>query len=131
MNYSQLTNYEISVAVDKALKVKNLSVRRCCEIFNKSTNFIDSDSLEKIILDKDLVQRVRHNKFSVVNTRVSKLCDFLGIDLKASSPSLDSSLIKEFQALEVVIRKNPNLESKLRVLLNNVIEVLAANGVNT
>lgn len=127
MNKSKLTNSEISLAVNQSLENKEWSVRYCCEAFNY-------EHAEKIArseisaMDKDFIQRVRRNKFQVVTTRVSDLCDFLKIDLREKSNPINHPFIKEFHVLEDVVKHNPKLEQKLRALLSNVAEVLTLNG---
>ncbi|MBR7777946.1 hypothetical protein [Undibacterium rugosum] len=127
MNTSHLTNLEISSAVKQALKDRSWSVRACSDAFNATySDEIKRNEIE--LMDKDLIQRVRNNKFQVVTNRVSNLCDFLEIDLKKTTPSIYSAFIKEFDAIERVVQRNPKLEQKIRALLSNVADVLALNG---
>jgi hypothetical protein len=125
MNTCNLTNYEISVAVKKALKQKQWSVRHCCKMYNENIQLIDSNYQNINPLDKDFVQRVRNNKFSVVTKRVVALCDFLGIDLKRNKVVNCVTLLEdEFIKFEKIISNNPLLEEKARKLLKNIIDVI-------
>lgn len=126
MNKSKLTNLEISLAVNNSLESKGWSVRYCCEAFNKANAEKISRS-EILAIDKDFVQRIRRNKFQVVTTRVSDLCDFLKIDIREESNLVNHPFLKEFHVLEEVVKHNPKLEKKLRTLLSNVAEVLTLN----
>ena len=128
MNSSNLTNSQISERVKQALKMKEMSVRRCCELFNAS-GFSEFHDHKKMVIDKDFVQRIKQNKFSVVSLRVSKLCEFLEIDLKAGTPSKTHGMSEQFHLLEKVIEKNPELEITLKALLANVVEAITLNRV--
>jgi diphthamide synthase subunit DPH2 len=120
---STLTNLEISIAVNNALKARGWSVRKCSESFN--INYLDKIRTSNIsAMDKDFIQRVKQNKFKVVNKRVLLLCDFLNINLKRENTSFEYILSDEFHAIEVAIRKNPSIEKQIRELLANIAEVI-------
>ncbi|MES2013994.1 MAG: hypothetical protein V4445_09590 [Pseudomonadota bacterium] len=127
MNKSKLTNYEISLAVNNAIETNGWSVRHCCDAFNRE-HALQIARSEFLAMDKDFIQRVRNNKFQVVTTRVSNLCDFLKVDIREQSNPVNHPFIKEFHVLENVVRQNPKLEHKLRALLSNVADVLTLNG---
>jgi diphthamide synthase subunit DPH2 len=118
-----LSNLEISIAVNDALKARGWSVRKCSESFN--INYLDEIKTFKVsAMDKDFIQRVKQNKFKVVNNRVLNLCDFLNINLKDERKSFEYILSDEFHAIEVAIRKNPSIEKQIRELLVNIAEVI-------
>lgn len=128
MNNSKITNLNISLSVKKAVKEKYGTVRACANAFNlRHSDEIENHSWKK--MDKDFVQRICTNKFSVVTPRVSNLCVFLEVDLENQSPLIHSSLMNEFNVLDRVVQHNPDLEKTLRALLSNVAHVLTLNGV--
>lgn len=129
MNTSKLTNLEISFAVKKALNAKGWSVRRCCEAFN--IKYLEKiETSEMVPMDKDFIQRVKQNKFEVVNRRVSNLCDFLKINLDREQKPFKNTLSDEFYALEIAIQNNPKLEKTIKELLANIAEAIAPHGVH-
>lgn len=128
MNNLKVTNLSISIAVKEKVKERHRSVRACADAFNlKHSSEIMSDGWKK--MDKDFVQRICTNKFSVVTPRVSNLCAFLDVDLHKDPNPADSVFIKEFNVLETAIQRNPNLVHTLRALLSNVADVLTLNEV--
>jgi len=74
------SNEEISLMVDNALTMKQLSIRECVSRFNER---YAKDIINKTMepLNKDFLQRLRRNKFEVVSKRVRDICLFLEIDL--------------------------------------------------
>ena len=122
MNKLKLTNYQISIEVDAALQRNNWSVRTCCNEFNQlNQKQISLREMKK--LDKDFIQRIRKNKFSVVTKRVIDFCEFLKIDIHASSHDEKPYFKQELSVFENAIKINPQLESKIRNLLKNVAEI--------
>lgn len=127
MNNSKITNLNISLSVKKAVKEKHGTVRTCANAFNlRHSEEIENSGWRK--MDKDFIQRICTNKFSVVTPRVSNLCDFLEVNLEIQPTPTRSALTKEFDILERVVRHHPDLEKTLRELLSNVANVLTLNG---
>ena len=124
MNSSVLTNKELSKGVNDGLRARKWSVRSCCNEFNKLHHgAINSGRIKK--LDKDFVQRIRSNHFSVVSDRVRSLCEFLEIDLEESKMGV-SRLKDEMEIVERAILKNPKVEHKVKDLLRNIADIAGA-----
>ncbi|GHA70390.1 hypothetical protein GCM10009007_08910 [Formosimonas limnophila] len=121
MNNFKITNLDISIAVKNAVKEQHKTVRACANAFNlRHSGEIKGKGWKKI--DKDFVQRICSNQFSVVTPRVSNLCAFLKIDLGAQPTPERSVFTNEIAALDRVVQHNPDLEKTLRSLLLNVAE---------
>lgn len=127
MNISKITNLSISETVKENVKKQHGSVRACADAFNlRHSDEIQNNGWKR--MDKDFVQRICTNKFSVVTQRVSNLCTFLKIDLENQQAPTPNSFSKEFDVLEKVVQNNPNLVQTLRALLSNVADALTLNG---
>lgn len=124
MNLCALTNKEIGKGVDGVLRHRRWTVRCCCDKFNKlHGEDIKAGRLEK--MNKDFVQRIRSNNFSVVNERVGALCEFLGIDLEESEREV-CVLKDEMKIVEQAVLKNPRVEHKVKDLLRNIADIAGA-----
>lgn len=123
MNICNLTSYEISCAINNALIDRKWSIRKCCQQYNLSKKNEIHNCIIKP-LDKDFVQRVKNNRFSLISDRVLELCDFLEINTYDKSNKFSNSLQEEFAAIENLIQKRPILEDKLKKLLTDFTDLL-------
>lgn len=121
MNFNKLTNFQISERVKLELTERDLSLRKCCEIFNLRYKADIEGGFPP--LDKDFVQRVKKNNFEVSSKRVAKLCDFLGINVSVSAIPIEPKLKREFLQIENAIQGNPELEKQVRGLLKNIAQI--------
>ena len=126
MKEIKYSNEEISLKIDNELKMRRLSTRKCVSQFNKKyAKEISNKTIEP--LNKDFVQRLRHNNFKVVSKRVRDICSFLDIDLGTRhSIELSPSLTDQFKKFEQILIVHPELESKITRLLTNVTDVFSA-----
>lgn len=117
MSTYNLTTLEISTAVARSLREKKWTVTECC-------NYYNSRSKRPNRLQKDFVHRVKKNNFSVISQRVVDLCDFL--EIESNEKSFNYRLQKEIEAVERVVQRNPMIESKIKDLLKNIVEIAGA-----
>lgn len=125
MSYNNLTNYQISKMVQSELDLKELSLRQCCDAFNRKYKADIETGFPP--LDKDFVQRIKTNNFKVSNQRVVKLCDFLGVDVSTSNIPREPKLRREFLQIEDAIQGNPALENQVRGLLKNIAQIASTS----
>lgn len=121
MNYKKLTNFQISELVKSELFRQGFSLRKCCEAFN--SEYADEIQAGFPCLDKDFVQRIKNNNFEINSERVSKLCDFLKIDVPRHQTQEESKLRQEFLQIEAAVRSNPLIEKQVRGLLKNIADI--------
>lgn len=117
MSELNLTTSEISVAVDRSLKDRGWTILDCCQAYNAAQKGSKP-------LQKDFVQRIRKNKFSVISDRVVDLCRFLQIE--TDRPARVIKLQQELEAVEALLKSNPSLEPKVKKLLNNLLDIIGA-----
>jgi hypothetical protein len=130
MSQANLSCKRISEAVDKRLLTRGWSLRDCAMSFNDA-NAKEIESGKVRLMTKDVVHRVRSNQFEVINDRVAKLCDFLEVDLTdKSTPStnidIKLKLQKEFEMVEGIVKKSPELEQTIKSFLRNIAKIAAA-----
>jgi hypothetical protein len=118
MNYKKLTNFQIAEQVKNELFRQGLSLRKCCEAFNAEYSAEIKAGFP--CLDKDFVQRIKNNNFEINSERVSKLCDFLNIDVPKHQSQEESKLKQEFLQIEAAVQSNPSIEKQIRGLLKNI-----------
>lgn len=116
------TNSQISQMVSEALIVRGWSVRECVDKFNRLHGKAIKKGEEQK-LNKDFVQRVRSNRFSVVSKRIDALCRFLEIDIYCFAPSVQH-LTNEFISLDQVVIDNPKIKQAVKSLLQGVLSVI-------
>ncbi|MBO9490452.1 hypothetical protein J7384_08765 [Endozoicomonas sp. G2_1] len=125
MNYNKLTNFQIAELVKSELFQQGLSLRQCCEAFN--AEYAEEIQAGFPRLDKDFVQRIKKNNFEINSERVSKLCDFLKIDVPKHQIQEESKLKKEFLQIEAAVQSNPLIEKQVRGLLKNIADIANAS----
>lgn len=132
MSQVYLSCKHISIEVDKRLSVSGWSLRECAEAFNR-TNAKGIKEGRTRCMTKDVIHRVRNNQFEVVNDRVADLCNFLKINLghtaRESQKSLTpQTLQKEFEIVEEIVKKKPELEKTIKSFLRNIVSVATMQG---
>lgn len=127
MSDSKLSCSHISIAVGHQLSLRNWSLRECAEAFNEA-NLADIEQGKIRLMTKDVVHRVRKNDFEVINDRVAELCNFLNIDIQHSPKdkardNASFELIEEFEVVERIIQRKPELRKTIKSFLNNLATV--------
>ncbi|PPK75918.1 hypothetical protein B0F87_1045 [Methylobacter tundripaludum] len=116
-----LSKTEISQQVKEKLDQRHLTLRRCCDLFNK--RFGEEIAAKRIKpITKDFVQRVKSNRFEVITPRVAKLCELLEINLLEAS-SQKNQFIQEMMLIEKVVKQRPELELQVKKLLVNIADI--------
>lgn len=125
MDIANYTPKEISVYVRMALKKKGLTLRKCCEEFNKA-NEKRILAKEMRSMDKDFVSRVCSKRFKVSSDRVAQLCEFLGLEESVQKAQLTFALQKEYERVEKLLRDNPRLLPRIKNLLNDITDLASS-----
>lgn len=121
MNEFNLSNQEISQQVSRGLRRRHWSLRSCVKHYNNKRMLNARYKLQPE-LNKDFLLRVKNNNFDIANERVALLCDFLEIKLDERSVS-QHRLQKEFDRVESLLDKNPQLASHVSALLNSIADL--------
>lgn len=121
MNEFNLSNQEISRQVARGLKRRGWSLRSCVGHYNNKRMLHARYKLQPE-LNKDFLLRVKNNNFDIANERVALLCDFLEIRLDGRSAP-QHRLQKEFDRVESLLDKNPQLASHVSDLLNSITDL--------
>ncbi|MBY8177689.1 hypothetical protein KW520_20030 [Vibrio fluvialis] len=112
---------KISKDVCAAMFEQELTLRLCVERFNsRYIREIDSGQLSAI--NKDFVYRIKNGEFKVVNSRVVKLCEFLGVTPYETELKF-MHFEREFEKVEKVAADRPELRSQIKSLLLNIASI--------
>jgi len=112
---------KISQDVCDAMSEQKLTLRVCVERFNRRySRDIDSGQLSAI--NKDFVYRIKHCEFKVVNSRIAKFCEFLGVNPYEPEVKF-MHFEKEFEKVEKVATDRPELRSQIKSLLSNIANI--------
>lgn len=114
-------------AINRALKVKKLTVRECVDLYNNQ-HLIEIKKGEKVLLNKDFIQRVRYKKYKVVSQRIIDLCIFLEID--PFEHCSQSANYPELEKIKKLIHRHPEFRNHLSNLIQNIYD-LANDTLNT
>ncbi|PXA69858.1 hypothetical protein [Vibrio sp. 11986-1-5] len=112
---------KISKDVCVAMSEQKLTLRLCVERFNRRYGReIDSGLLSAI--NKDFVYRIKNCEFKIVNSRVAKFCEFLGVEPYESEIKF-MHFEKEFEKVEKVATDRPELRNQIKSLLLNIANI--------
>lgn len=115
------SSFRISLDVNASILSKEITLDECARNFNgRYADEILLGSLRPI--NKDFIQRVRTGAFKVINKRIVKLCEYLGVD-----PYDDNNAYNyfdtEFTKVQELALRKPELASQIRSLLKNIINI--------
>lgn len=122
MSEARLSNNEIGKQIKLRLDGLDWSLRECVERYNRERS-IDKDLQKAPPLNKDFLLRIKNSNFKIANQRVSKLCDFLGINLDVGDHKSKSSFQDEFERVESLVSRNPMLKLKVSLILNSILDL--------
>ena len=93
---------------------------------------------EKSPMNKDFISRAKNNGFKVVSPRVLDLCELLDVNpYEVSAKTINKNQVedpfehlkKEFEKVEKIVRKRPDLEKKVKTILRSIADIASVQGV--
>lgn len=118
---------QISHEVNQVFKEKKMTLSGCVDAFYRRYQTQISEGT-KLAMNKDFLCRVRNNDFKVVSKRVLDLCEFLEIN-PYEEVREPTCFKREFEKVERVVKQRPELEPKIKSILQSITEIAIVQGV--
>ena len=128
---------QISADIEEAFKRKFFTLAECVEAFD-SRYKTEIAKGEKSPMNKDFISRAKNNGFKVVSPRVLDLCELLDVNpYEVSAKTINKNQVedpfehlkKEFEKVEKIVRKRPDLEKKVKTILRSIADIASVQGV--
>lgn len=128
---------QLSADIKVAVKRKGFTLAECVEAFDNRYK-TEIEEGEKSPMNKDFISRAKNDGFKVVSQRVLDLCEFLDVnpyeaDTKTTGMGQAEDpfghLKKEFEKVEQIVRKRPDLEKKVKTILRSIADIASVQGV--
>ncbi|SBS33363.1 hypothetical protein MSP8886_02730 [Marinomonas spartinae] len=128
---------QISADIEIALEYKGLTLSECVEAFDSRYD-AEIAKGKKLPMNKDFISRAKNGGFKVVSRRVLDLCELLDVNPYETDKKMINmdqvevpfgQLKKEFENVEKIVRKRPDLEKKVKIILRSIADIVSVQGV--
>ena len=108
----------IAAQIRRKLDAKGMTLEEVCQQHDLQYAVDIKESRAKR-LNKDFLSRVQRGDFKVMNERISKLCEFLNVDIEKSATPTKSQLLLQIQDFQLLAEtENQTLKLRFPALLN-------------